>query len=264
MFIVDKIDTTIQLITAALKFQNNAHIQDQTSVINSFLSTVTIIDSQISSISLDTAGLSILSSTLEIDNIQISGIETQSDAFFISASLDSSLDLKNIVYSNSNALLFEVRTSTISVNKINFTNINNAPHLFKIDSSSDSDISDVTSVDAETKSGYLFSVTNSKNMSFNNVNVESSKSTVFRILSSDITIMNNITIKDSYQGMNIEASDITKIVASEFNTNGNLTLTQGGAIHITDSIVNVEDTSFIKNKAKTGAAIYFNCVSMNK
>jgi len=76
--------------------------------------------------------------------------------------------------------------------------------------------------------------------------------------------MDNITIKDSYQGMEIEKSQITKIKASEFNTNGNLTLNEGGGIHITDSIVTIEDTSFIKNKAKTGAAIYFNCVSMNK
>ena len=256
--LIEKVEATIQLISALIIFQNNTHIYNQSSIVNSFLSTVTFENSKMSNISLSEIGIEIVSSTLIMENLEITQVNNPLETDFIVALLESDLTLRDITYSDSNSILFRIRTCSIEVSNLDYDNIIGATQLFEIFDGYNTTINDVTSKNSEASLGRLFAVINSENITFTNIYVNKSLSTPIVIENSHLELMDNITIQNSYMGMEIKTSTIDLITSSEFTKNGASTLYEGGGLHISDSFVKIEKTSFTENRARTGAAIYTN------
>ena len=60
----------------------------------------------------------------------------------------------------------------------------------------------------------------------------------------------------------VQDSLIGSISNSRFNSNGNLSQKQGGALRLIDSIIFIKNSNFIHNIAESGGAISFECSSM--
>jgi len=97
-------DHLFKLISASLTIIDNTQIYDQSSIINAFISTADISDSEFTNLTLTETSMQAVVSQLTLENVTIDRVEDSSslgEQDFILTSLDSTLVMKNIGYSNS-------------------------------------------------------------------------------------------------------------------------------------------------------------------
>ena len=92
---------SFQLISANLEINNNTVIYNEGAVIDSFVSTLTLSDSQFYSLNTTFSAFTITSSTLRTSNIVIHNISATDNLALFTVTLDSSLDMNRMTYHSS-------------------------------------------------------------------------------------------------------------------------------------------------------------------
>ena len=255
----------LQLISSSLIIQNNSHIYDQSIIVKAFLSSISFKDSKISQINLTNTGIEVVGSLASFENIEIDSIISNSTNIaiqFILALLESEITVNSLNYRDSNSILLKTRTSKTSLFKLNYININGAFVLFEISENIEVILSEITTATSSISSTNLFTIINSNLVSITDIIIHEINNTVFHIQKSSVTTLRNITIKDTFKGLEIITSTVNNITNSTFERNGNAAKKTGGSFKIIDSSVIIRDTIFRNNSAQIGAAIYFSCSSL--
>jgi len=257
------IESLIQLISASIKIQNSSHIHSQGALIDAFISTVTFDNSTVSDLTLRNSNMKIVGSTLELTNMTIANISNPDKVDFIVTSLGSSLLFTNVLYTDSNSVLFNLVSSKIEARNLTFKHINEANHLFKTFNSDSISIENIQTLNVSSSAISLISVRSTTNCSIAHSTFSSIDQLVFEITRSNRVSLINITVTDSQEAVRILRSNTVAITNSSFVSNRGSNSTNGGAVNFMNSRVSISDSEFINNSARQGAAIYFDCNLMS-
>jgi predicted outer membrane repeat protein len=251
-----------QLISGSIKFINSTHVYDQDTLINAFVSSVVFQDSTISDLNLTYNSIAIVSSTLEFSNMIVVKISNPDKHGFIDISSDSYVTMQNVMYTDSDSVLFNLRFSEASIFNITMKNITQAQHLFELYEASNVEITSFTAVNSSTENESLIIVRKSENLTFNNFTLDHIENPLLTIQDSQFTKITYLNFSSSEIPITIERSTINEFTNSVFTNNGNITENKGGAINIFNSDVTLSNSTFSNNMAESGGAIYFDCTLM--
>ena len=139
-----------QLISSNVNIQNMCSITDQNSVVNQFLSNVTISNSVISNIEMIESSFIVTSSLLNISQTTISMVSNPDSYDLMFITLDSSLVIYNLVFEDSSSNLFNTLNTNIQIDILKIRNINSSANLLKISTSQSVNITNYQAQDATT------------------------------------------------------------------------------------------------------------------
>ena len=251
-----------QLIQASLTIKNASKIHSQDRLVNSFLSTLIFEDSFFYDMAISDTSIETIQSIFEFNRMTVYNIVNLNNKQFILANLDSDLRINDVKYSDSNSVLFSLRSSEVSANNLTFTNVVEANYLFSFFSVSSAKISNFRATNSTSQLQHLIDVRYSTGVTFSNFTLADVNNTVIAISNSNITEMSGMDIQNSFKAFHIVESKVSIIKNSLFNHNGGENSITGGAFEIYNSDVNIQNTNFNDNVADTGAGIHFNCNSM--
>ena len=97
-----------QLISASLSIENSSNIYRQNLLLNLLFSNVTISDSAISEINAIESSIKTTSSIMQIINSSISNVSNYDDYQFIFVTLDSTIIINSLNFSNSESNLLNI------------------------------------------------------------------------------------------------------------------------------------------------------------
>jgi predicted outer membrane repeat protein len=255
----------LQLISASLKVTNSTHIYTQHSLINAFISTVVIENSLISSMELDEHGsIKIISSSLVFSGMTLENITTTTSYAVIDVSADSTLNISDSVYRNSNSLLFNMISSKGSIDGLTMTNITQADSLFLIYSCTDIEIKNFTAVSSSSASESLVSIKQSSGLTFDTFSLTNINQTLITVENSNFNEMKNLNFTNSSKPLVIKNSVINLMSGCYFSQNGNFDIIKGGVIYMHNSELTISTSQFTSNKAQIGGAIHFDCTSTTR
>lgn len=251
-----------QLISASLSIIDGTLIYDQSSIINSFISTVTLQNITLTNITMSEISIKAVVSAITFENIIITGLSNPTKTGFILVMLDSTLKITNMNYSDSDSTLFKARTSSVEVVNIQFKEITNTTELFSIFDCYNISLDTVSSSDSQITGEDMFMIFNSENVTLANIDIQNSKNVALRILSSTVTRISGLYMRNCTEGLYIEESTVLLFEKSTFEDNGGITQLGGGALYVKNSDVSISNSTFKENTAQVGAAIYFTCSSI--
>jgi hypothetical protein len=253
----------IQLIFASVKISNSSHIYSQSSIVKAFLSTITIENSTINDISMTESAIEGVSSTIEFSKMTINNITSSEQGSFIVISLNSHFIAKNVEYNSGNWGLFDLRSSEIDVEDVQFDGVKEARFLFDVYDSEKATLDNITVSNSSSEETSLVKIRNSKNVSWSNISFSDIDQIAIYIEESFLTKMKNISVSDSQKAFLIKNSQIDMIRDSTFLNNGKRANYKGGAIEMMDSHISIVNSTFINNTAESGGGIYFDWSSLS-
>ena len=160
-----------QLISANLEI-NNTVMYNEGALIDSFVSTVTVSDSQFYDLATTFSAFTITSSTLVASNLTINNISATDNLALFTVTLGSILSMDTIAYHNSLVSFLTCLNSDMNIASLNIYNIT-----------------------SESRAITLSGLTSMRAHNWSISNVESTgDSTIFRIESSQINMMQNVTL----------------------------------------------------------------------
>ena len=251
------------LISASLNIQNFSSITQQNSLLNSFLSTTNLSDSTISDIDTIEIAIRVTSSTLNAWNMTISRVTNPNSLDLMSITLDSILSIDDLMFTDSQSNLMNVRSTVMHINNITFQNISSFTDLMRISSSTNVNISQFTSMNTTTDTNEKMLITDCSNVILDGIHTSDTTELIIDIVDSNVTSLTNLQIHNCKQGVYMQNSNILSLSNSNFTNNGNSSQRLGGAIYISQSIATIQNSSFTNNTSIDGGAIYFGCTSVS-
>ena len=257
-------DAALTSISGGLSINDGSKIHNQESFMESFISTVSLSNSNIYDIEVTRECLRILSSNITMNNMQIFSINNPNSSRFISIGFDSRFEANNITYSNSNSKLFEFNfIEFLSLKEVSFVNINTQNNLMTVFHCSEFLFEDLTLSNTTSENEALVIDYSSKTQ-IRDINVKDQKQLFMKIRYSEFDLISNVIISNYSQGIKILDSIISNISDLTFEENGSNSLLNGGALLIQDSEVTIHNSVFKANKAISGAAVSYLCKSIRK
>ena len=122
----------IMIAFGVLEIKNSSYIHDQPALIESFTSILTIRDSEISNVEMITINIKVITSIFNFQNMNINNIRDPLNKNFIFIEFQCTLKAENIVFSDSNSVLFTLFSSAVEIKQVRFKNNNNIPQFIKI------------------------------------------------------------------------------------------------------------------------------------
>jgi predicted outer membrane repeat protein len=251
----------IQSISGSVKFTNSTYVHDQDAIVHAFVSKITFESSVISSISMNDNTIEIVSSTLEFTEMNIHNISNPGNHEFIDISSESSMQMSNVLYKDSDSILFSLRSSEGVASNVKIENVQKAHNLFEIFDSSSVDISNFTAINSTSTADSLISIEKSRNLRVDSFNLDNIDNPLFIIKDSHFREMNKFNVSEWAIPFIVENTKIDILMDSSFTHNGN-TDVFGGVLNILNSDITISNSTFRLNTAEIGGAIYFDWTSL--
>jgi hypothetical protein len=123
----------IQLIMANLEISNGTKFIDSSSVIDSYISTVTITDSYFFNLEVKSNILKLTSSTVIIRDIEVYNITSEGQSFVMGVSFESDLTIDGFIFHNSTLGMIDLLSSTASINRLKVSGIKITEEILHMD-----------------------------------------------------------------------------------------------------------------------------------
>ena len=237
------------------------NITDQNSLLNQFLSNVTISRSVISNIQLIESSFIVTSSLLNISETTISAISNPNSYDLMFITIDSSLVIDNLLFEDSISNLFNSFNTDIRINTLMLRNIRSSLNLLKISTSQFVNITNYQSEDTIITASSEILISDSNNVKIESVNVSDVTHTVLEVVNTHMDYFIQLQVHSTIKAINVLDSSIN-MISGNFTNNGNSSQLKGGAIYIQNSIVSIENSTFVNNTANDGGAIDLTCTSV--
>jgi hypothetical protein len=252
-----------ELLSASLEFINGNKIYSQDALISAYLSNIKLEDSTISNLSVSENTVTIVSSTFEFNNMQVNNVTAVSQDFnFILIGFESTMEMHNIYYRDSNMILFNLGTSEASISNITFTNVTHARHLFETYDAYNITVSSIKATNCSIDSQSLLHFKESRNIVISNVELDRIIQPVILMDRSHFILIQGMKISNSRKVLIAKDSNIEVLKDSEFSGNGHSD-NKGGVFELFNTLANLTNTTFVNNTASVGGAIHFDCSSVS-
>ena len=180
---------------------------------------------------------------------------------FIFMNLESSLTMNSTSFANSSTSIINSRNSMIQTYNITLYDISSSSSLWRIANSNKVIVSKIKIEFCASKYA-LFMIDQSSNVEFSSLSGMIMNETLAQISNSNWTLLDSINVYQFYQALVIKNSKINMISNWNFTGNGQKLLKSGGAISISDSVLNMSNSIFKNNTAINGGAISFECTNL--
>ena len=246
-----------QLISGSLQFDNTTLIQNQNYFVSSFQSSLSLINVTIQNCISYINIISISYSSLSATNLMLTNItKSTSSSQVISALFESSISMNSLKYTSSNTVLINVYSASLTISNIDISLLSIENYLISLSNWYNITIQNwsISSINSTSES-IIYSLTSSinllQNLSMSNIN------TAGLILDqSNATNILMLSLLSMDKGIIIKSNSIIfNMYNSTFAQLGSSNLLYGGAIDVTDSIINITNWDFEQNQAMSGAAI---------
>ena len=250
-----------QLISSNVNIQNMCSITDQNSVVNQFLSNVTISNSVISNIEMIESSFTVTSSLLNISQTTISMVSNPDSYDLMFITLDSSLIIYNLVFEDSSSNLFNTLNTDIQIDTLMLRNITSSSNLLKISTSQSVNIINYETENVTTSFSTEILITHSTNIQVDSFKVSDAPQTVLEIFDTTVDYLLDMEVHRTMKAIKILDSNVN-MISGNFTNNGDSSQLNGGAIYIENSVVSIQNSAFDNNTANDGGAIDLTCSSV--
>ena len=252
---------SIQCISGELEISNHTYITNQPYFVSSYLSTVAINNSVIHDITSDGSIFSLTDTDVTMHNIEAYNLHTSGSSNFILLSFGSEAVISNITYTNSALKFIESLSSKLQITSLMSNNITLAQYLISYTDSVNIVMQDVMIYDISSTYNYLIYATGSSIHQIMNMTVHDINVSIFHILKSNATLIDNMHAFGIPECIYAKQSSIGLLQNSRIYRSGSVNKLQGGAMLIENSNSTMQNMTFEYNVAKSGGAIYINCDS---
>jgi hypothetical protein len=252
----------IQLISGSVKVLNFTHVHHQDAIINAFVSTVVFENSTISQINMTVNWIEIVSSSLTFSGMDVTAISNLGQNEFIDISSESSMAISNVMYNDSDSILFNLRSSEATIQNVTIENVQDAHHLFELYDTKNVRMSGFNIFNSSSVSESMVSIKNSDQISVNDFIFDGVEKTILIIEKTFLTEIKNLRISKSFSPVSIKDSTIELLSNSIFMDNTSKNTSVGGALNLYNSDVRIVNSTFANNTAESGGAIHFDWNSM--
>ena len=216
----------------------------------------------LSSITTQSRVISAIESQFNFTDSNITNVysSTTSDVF-LSVSFGSSAILDNIMFSTSTVELVTVLSSTLQITQLDAINITSNDYLISLIDCSMVMLHHINVMHFTSTKDSMMLLSGSSIDSINDFTLFDSNVTGIHIMQSSVNMMTHINISDSSQSIHIQQSHMNLLDNSQFSFSGSTEIINGGAMHIENSNLTMQSTTFDTNTAQTGGAVSINCDS---
>ncbi|CAI2364782.1 unnamed protein product [Moneuplotes crassus] len=257
-FIADEIfDAVIVTQMGEIEIGNGTIISDQAMVIRAVDSNIIMNGVQILNINTNKNVIVSVQGKISITDVTIENL-TMAGNFDILNALDSVVNINKVSYKNSKAQFMTSSFCELSIDDFTSEEVSNIIYLFRIISSKGIIMKNST-FRSISPSSTLFDIYYSDIELVENVSISEVTNYVMEISLTDAKLLKNITVHNCSNSVLIKDSTISNWTGSKFQNCGNENVEQGGAMNILRSNMILSDSEFVKNTAKSGAAIAIDC-----
>ena len=248
----------LEVVQASLEITDSSSVYKESLLVSSFLSTITVRNSQLSDISFEMVSLSIVSSTLIMENSTISDVTGISKGANLISANSGTVNVSSLEYSSSNVRLLDAFGSEVNLESLNLTDLVIPNEIISIFYCSSFYLRDVALANVILDASFIM-LTSSDNIIVEDITLTDLGYIFMELHNSNATKIHNLQVSNG--------TEVLKVVSSNVQTISNCLLasnsknTSGGAISIDDSEVKIFDSTFRQNSAINGGAIYFHCSS---
>lgn len=262
MYAISPSKYIIQLIIGAMTIQNSSKISNQGYIIDSFSSTLNIIQSKILSIENAESPMKFSSSIITITNSEFYNIKAIDTNPLIRIAFESRLTVNGLKYYNSQATFFSLITSTASISGLEVYNCSTTSNntMMLMDDNINLELSNwnIRNISA-TQVDYILKISESRVSSMNNMTFSDISQYPLGLLSNNVNVITKLSIVNCARGLVIASSIISTIEHSNFTNLGSALIRKGGAISLEDSSINISKNVFNTNSALEGGAVNYEC-----
>ena len=198
VFTTTEAKSLFKLVLASLEISNSTRIHEQSALVNAFISSVIISDSEIYNVEVLQPSIKISSSNLTISGTQIYNVTNPSSSDFIFVLLDSVVVIQDTSFTASSSVFLNSLTSEISVEGLVFSDVQSGKYLLKISDWVNVSLSNITVVNSIVSGEALFNVRNTHVDSISNIVISAIENTIFSLIRSTVDQMTDCEISSWY------------------------------------------------------------------
>ena len=257
---VNSIYSSLQLISSSLSIVNASSIANQSYVAEWIQSNLTISDSSIKNLKIDSDLVYLSATTLNLNNITFERISVASaDTSIIFGVLYSAVSANNVRYSNSSWRFINLDSSTLSIFKLTANSVSLDSYLMNFLSCYSISVADSNIYSINSASSSVIYSSNSQFDQIRNVTLLDLNTTGIDFSKSNVTQISRLLISRSPKGMKLKNTVISTFSSSQFVSWGSSNIVYGGAVDAIDSSIYLYNSTANQNIAQNGAAISIRC-----
>ena len=255
---------SIQLISSSFVIENST-VYNQNYLIDGFQSQLQIDNTTLKDCMSYSSIISLSYSTFKSDNLTLSNISSNKQGNSVFKVLfDSVFEISNLKYSNSNSTVLYAYQAQISMANVELSNMQLSDNLVYLAQWTNIVIKNMSASNITSTYLYIIYISDSSANLISNVSMTNISKAGMLISNSNVTEMSMMTMKNVAQGIVVQSNwVIGNLHSSSFVKVGLFNVSNGGALDIIDSSVNLSNSKFEQNKAQSGAAISVRCANYN-
>ncbi|CAI2368933.1 unnamed protein product [Moneuplotes crassus] len=259
-----KSQAAVQILFGSLEISNGTKIYNQQEFISASDSLVTILNSTISNTEILHYQSVGYNSKFIFRDVQIINVTQPDNRGLILASSSSEFEASNLTFKNSNTHLFLIQDSSAKLKQIHFQNISNANYLIDFIRSTWVSLDDIEIPSGLDIAEQYFHFKDSEGTELMNIDASGLKRPLIKAQNSHFNLIYNLSISNSLEIVEFIDSDIVNMTQCYFENNGDKSTLIGGALVFHNTVMKIENSSFIGNTAISGGAISFQCSSTDR
>ena len=256
---------SMQLISSYFLIEKSTTIFNQDYFIDGFESQLQIDNTTLRDSISYSFIISLSYSTFKLDNLTLLNIFSNKHGNSVFKVLfDSVFEISNLKYSTSNSTVLYAYQAQISMANIEFSNMQLDDNLVYLAQWTDIVIKNTSASNITSTYLYAIYISDSSVKLISNVSMTNISKAGMLISNSNVTEISTLMMNNVAHGVVVQSkSTISSLHDSSFVKLGSLNISNGGALDIIDSSVNLLNSKFELNQAQNGAAISVRCTNYN-
>ena len=199
------------------------------------------------------------------DNLTLLKIfANKSENSILAVLFDSVVEISNLNYSISNSTVLYAYQAQVSMTNVHLSNIQLDNNLVYMTHWTEIKLQNIKITNISSAYLYAIYISDSSANLISNVSMTNISKTGMLILNTNVTEISTLTMDNVAHGIAVQSkSTISSLHDSSFVKLGSFNVSNGGALDIIDSSVNLSSSRFEQNQAQSGAAISVRCTNFN-
>ena len=252
---VNSIYSSLQLISSSLLIVNASSIVNQSYLVEWIQSNLTISDSSVKNLKIDSDLIYLSATTLNLNNITFESISVASAyTSIIFGFLYSAVSANNVRYSNSSWRFIYLDSSTLSISKLTANSVSLDNYLMNFLSCYSISVADSNFYSINSDSSSVIYSSSSQFDQIRNVTLLNLNTTGVKFFKSNVTQISGMMLSSLPKGMIMKNTIISSFSSSQFISWGSSKIAYGGAIDAIDSSIYLHNSTASRSIAQNGGA----------
>lgn len=250
-----------QLISSNLLITNQTVIYNEGALVDSFVSTLTIENSLFYDLETTSSAFTITSSTMIFQNTELHSISATDNLALLTVTLESSLMIDNIKFTNSELAFIACLNSESSITNLEISNVTSNPFVFRFEGSQNLSLTnwDVKNIHSNTEDSSI-SIQSSYVFLFKNITLTDLYQIPLKLETNTVDLIDNLKVSNSTKRVYIKLSKVTLFSNSVLENWGGNSVKHGGGLLLENSNVTAFNLTFLNTTAIDGGGLFYSCL----